>query len=47
MDFLRTDLYGDIEAGICDALPIDGYNDPEAPDEIIHQVLFQSPGTTW
>jgi hypothetical protein len=46
-DFLRTDLYGDIEEVIFDALLIDGYYDPETPDELIHHVLYQSPNTIW
>lgn len=47
LDFLRTDLYGDIEEAIFDALLIDDYIDPEQPDEPIHHVLYQSSNTVW
>ena len=47
VDFLRTDLFGVIEEAIFDALLIDGYDDPEEPDDLIHHVLYQSPNTAW
>ena len=47
IDFLRTDLYGDIEEAIFDALLIDGYDDPQEADDLIHHVLYQSSNTTW
>ena len=46
-DFLRKDLFGDVEESIFDATLIAGFDDPEEENDLIHHVLFQSTNSNW
>ncbi|MGI9263427.1 MAG: DUF2092 domain-containing protein, partial [Gammaproteobacteria bacterium] len=46
-DFLRKDLFGDIERSIFDATLIAGYDDPDEADDLIHHVFYQIANTNW